>query len=142
MNGGRKLAFALRLGLGLVVVSTASCGITSSYLTPSGSTTTLMAGWERHFTLDWTVEPEQGDARRLRGYVHNQHREPAEQVRVLAQVLDASGAVIGQRITWVPGAIGGFGSAYFEVPRLPIADHYRLTVWDYTFIQSADTGKN
>jgi hypothetical protein len=137
-----QLALALRLGLGLVGVTTAACGTASSYLTPSGSATTLMAGWERHFALDWTVEPEQGDARRLRGYVHNQHGEAAEQVRVLAQALDASGAVVGQRITWVPGAIGGFGSAYFEVPHLPITHHYRLTVWDYTLIQSADTGKN
>jgi hypothetical protein len=137
-----QLAFALQLGLGLVVVTTAACGTASSYLTPSGSTTTLMAGWERRFMIDWTVEPEQSDARRLRGYVHNQHGDSAEQVRVLAQALDASGAVIGQRITWVPGAIGGFGRAYFEVPHLPPADHYRLTVWDYILIQSADTGKN
>jgi hypothetical protein len=142
MNGGRKLACALlRPAIGLVAVTTAACGVTT-YLTPSGSTTTLMAGWERHFVLDWTVEPEQSDARRLRGYVHNQHGESAENVRLLAQALDASGAVIGQRTTWVPGVIGGFGRAYFEVPHLPPADHYRLTVWDYTLIQSADTGKN
>jgi len=61
-----------------------------------------MAGWERHFVLDWTVEREQSDARRLRATSTTSTEESAENVRLLAQALDASGAVIGQRITWVP----------------------------------------
>jgi hypothetical protein len=75
----------------LIVMIAAACGTTSRYLTPSGSVTTLMPGWERHFTLDWTVEP---------------------------------------------GGVGGFGHTYFEVPHLAPADKYRVTVWDYTFVQS------
>ncbi len=127
--------------LGLIAVAVTACGTTSSYLTPSVSTTTLMAGWERHFTLDWTVEPEQGETRRLRGYIYNHHGEYADSVRVLARVLDPSGAVVGQRIAWVPGGVGGFGRAYFEVPHLPPADTYRLTVWDYAFTQSDSSDK-
>lgn len=134
MTIGFTIRFAL--GVSLIMVLTAACGPTSRALTPSGSVTTLMAGWERHFTLDWTVEPEQGGTRRLRGYVHSQHGEFAERVRLLGQALDPSGVVIGQRIEWVPGGVGGFGRVYFEVPRLPPADTYRVTVWDYTFIQS------
>ena len=124
------------LGVSLLVVVTAACGTTSRALTPSGSVTTLMAGWERHFTLDWTVEPEQGGTRRLRGYVYSQHGEFAERVRLLAQALDPSGEVVGQRIQWVPGGVGGFGRAYFEIPHLPPADKHRVTVWDYAFSQS------
>ena len=122
--------------LGLIAVAPTACGTTSSYLTPSGSTTTLMAGWEYRFKIEWTVEPEQGGARRLRGYVSSQHGEHAARVRLLAQALDPTGAVVGQRIWWVPGGVGGFGRGYFEVPHLPPADHYRVTVWDYTFRQA------
>ncbi len=69
-------------------------------------------------------------------YVHNNHGEFALSVRLLAQALDQSGAVVGQRIEWVPGGITGFSRAYFEVPHLPPADTYRVSVWEYTWLQS------
>jgi len=67
------------------------------------TTTTLMAGWEHHFTM--------------------------------AQALDPMGAVVGQRIAYVPGGVGGLGRSYFEVPSLPVAENYRVSVWDYTWFQ-------
>jgi hypothetical protein len=98
-----------------------------------------MAGWEQHFTLEWTPEPEGSNARRVTGYIYNRHGEAAVGVRVLAQAVDGSGAVIGQRIEFVPQGVGGFGRKYFIVPHLPIADTYRVTIWDYTWLQ-ADGG--
>ena len=80
----------------------------------------------------------EGDTRRVSGHVSSQHGEYAEPVRVLAQALDPSGAVTGQRIVWVPGGIGGFGRGYFEIPDLPPASNYRITVWDYTYRQNGD----
>lgn len=119
--------------LGLIAVAMTACGTGSSYLTPSGSSTTLMAGWERRFTLDWTVEPEPGGARRLRGYVSSQDGQHANVLRVLAQALDSSGVVVSQQISFIPGGVGGFQRAYFEIRHLPAADHYRVSVWDYTY---------
>jgi hypothetical protein len=130
-------AIRFALGVSLVMVTIAACGTASFSLTPSGSVTTLMVGWERHFTLGWTVDTEQGGStRRIRGYVYSHHGESAVIVRLLAQALDPSGAVVGQRIEWLSGGVGGFGRAYFEVPHLPLAASYRVTVWDYTFVQS------
>lgn len=105
-------------------------------MAPSASTTTLTAGWERHFTLEWTVAPTRGGARRLTGYVTSRHGANAEPVRLLTQALDASGALVGQRIEFVPGGVGGFQRAYFEVEDLPPANQYRVSVWDYTLQQS------
>lgn len=127
-----------RLGLGLIAALAAACGTASPHLTPSASVSTLMSGWERHFTLEWAVEPGPVDTHRIRGTVHNQHGEYAESVRVLGQALDASGALIGQRIAWVPSGVGGFGRAYFEIAPLPSATTYKVTVWDYTFHQGDD----
>ena len=126
--------------LALIALLATTCA-TGNGVTPSESTT-LMAGWERHFALEWTVEVERDGTRRLRGYVQNQLGEAVEQVRVLARALDAPAAVVGQRISWVPGTVGGFGRAYFEVPNLPPADRYMLTVWDYTLVQSSSGGWN
>ncbi|HYS16624.1 MAG TPA: hypothetical protein VET45_06860 [Candidatus Binatia bacterium] len=136
----RTVSFLALARLGLIAVAVTACGTASSYLGPSGSTTTLMAGWEHHFTIDWTVEPEHGEARRVRGYVSSRHGESAEPVRILAQALDSSGAVVEQQIVWVPGGVSGFQRAYFEIARLRSAAQYRVSVWDYTFLQNPGSG--
>jgi len=122
--------------LALTAVATTACGTASAYLTPSGSTTTLMQGWDHWFKLDWTVESEPAGGKRIRGYITNEYGEAAEPLRVLAQALDVSGAVVDQKITWVPEGVGGFERAYFEVSHLAAADHYRVSVWDYSFLQA------
>ena len=105
-------------------------------LKPSASVTTLTAGWERHFKLEWTVEPRPDGAVLLRGSVTSSHGARAEPMRLLAQALDTAGDVVGQRIFWVAGGVGGFQRAYFVFPDLPAADRYRVSVWDYSFQQS------
>ncbi|PYN83357.1 MAG: hypothetical protein DMD96_02550 [Candidatus Rokuibacteriota bacterium] len=122
--------------LALTAVVTTACGTTSTYLTPSRSTTTLMEGWDHWFKLDWSVDSEPGGGKRIRGYITNEHGEAAEPLRLLAQALDASDAVVGQKIAWVPEGVGGFERAYFEISHLPAADHYRVSVWDYSFLQA------
>ena len=49
--------------------------------------------------------------------------------------------LVRQRIGYVPGGVGGFGRAYFEVPNLPATPAYRVSVWDYTWFQSNGDGK-
>ena len=38
------------------------------------------------------------------------------------------------------GGVPGLGRAYFEVPHLPAADRYAVSVWDYTFLESDGRG--
>jgi hypothetical protein len=126
----------LELLISLIVTMAAACAGTG-YAPPPGTTpTTLMAGWEHHFRIDWTAVPQTADARQVSGYVYNQNGEFATSLRVLAQALDPTGAVVGQRIAYVPGGVGGFGRAYFVVPNLPIAENYRVSIWDYTWFQA------
>jgi hypothetical protein len=127
----------LRLGLliGAIVTMGAGCA-TNGAVPPPGSPTTLMSGWEHHFSIDWTAVEQTGNTRRVSGYVSNHNGEFATHLRVLAQALDPAGAVVGQRIAYVPGGVGGFGRACFIVPSLPIADSYRVNVWDYTWNQA------
>jgi hypothetical protein len=123
--------------LGVIMVAMTACGTVSSSLAPSASTTTLMAGWDHWFNLEWSLEREPGGTNRITGYIANQYGEASESVRLLAQALDASGAVVGQRIVYVPEGVGGFGRRYFEIPHLPVADHFRVSVWDYSFREAA-----
>jgi len=111
----------LVLLVSLIVAMTAACAGTGASPPLTMTATTLMYGWEHHFTLEWTAGQGQSSSRRVTGYVYNWHGEYAQDLRVLAQALDPAGAVIGQRIAFVPGGVGGSGRAYFEVPNLPVA---------------------
>jgi hypothetical protein len=99
-----------------------------------------MAGWEHRFSIEWAATEQGPNARTVRGYVSSQYGEFATNLRVLAQAIDSGGDVVDQRIAYVPGGVGGFGRAYFEVPNLPAAPNYRVSVWDYTWFQ-APNGK-
>jgi hypothetical protein len=127
------------LGLGLIVLTPGVSSAAEAWF-DAPSVTTLMAGWETHFKLDWTVEPEGTTMRLVRGHIASLHGQHAEPVRILARALDGSGAVVGRRIAWVPGGVAGLGRAYFEVPHLPAADRYEVSVWDYTFFESGGLG--
>jgi hypothetical protein len=123
-----------RLGAGMLTIIVAACGTATGG--PAASVTTLMPGWEQKFTVDWTAEPgATAGSQRIRGYVVSRSGRSAEPFRVLGQALDTAGAVVGQRIVWVPGGVPAFGHSYFEVPHLPAANRYLVTVWDYALIR-------
>jgi hypothetical protein len=124
------------IGLGLIALTATACETASGSLALTTSTTTLMAGWERKFTLDWTVEPGPDNVRRLRGHISSQYGQNVELVRILALALDPSGGVVGRRVEWVPGGVPGLSRRSFDVPHLPAADHYLVTVWDYSILES------
>ena len=122
-----------------LVLAAAATGCTTSDITPSLTVTTLMPDSERWFRLSWDTIPEKtGDLRRLRGYVENTYGEAAGRVQLLAQALDSKGALIDQKLSWVSGVVPGFGRTYFEIPNMPKADTYRVTVWSYERIQGRD----
>src|SRR5215831_9666941 len=94
--------------LGLAALGTSACAsMNSPAITPSATTTTLMQGWDHWFKLEWSTDLEPGGGMRIRGYITNEYGEAAEPLRLLGQSLDKSGAVVGQRIAWVPEGVGG-----------------------------------
>lgn len=114
-------------------------GCTTAETQPSESVTTLMPDALRWFKLTWEAVPQSDGRVRLRGYVENTYGEPATRIQLLAQALDASGKVVGQKIQYLPYTLPGFGRAYYEVAGLPQSDHDRVTVWSYERIE-ADGG--
>ncbi len=126
---------ATGVGLLISLVITTSTAVAGAAPAPSATTTTLMAGWEQHFTIEWTPVSESPTTRKITGFVYNNYGSYATRLRVLAQAIDSAGAVVGQRIEYVREGVGGFGRVYFEVPNLPATGHYRVSIWDYTWIQ-------
>ncbi|TMI96884.1 MAG: hypothetical protein E6H01_13595 [Bacillati bacterium ANGP1] len=124
MNSNARSILSAAL-LGLAALGSSACGSAmSAAITPSESTTTLMQGWEHWFKLEWSTDRGPDGEARIRGYITNEYGEAAEPLRLLGQALDKSGTVVGQRIVWV------------EIRHLPAADHYRVSVWDYSRLQA------
>jgi hypothetical protein len=132
----RSLIALVRVAL--VAATVTACALPTS--TPTSSNVTMTAGWERHFVIDWTVDPAQGGARLVHGFITSQTGERVESMRLVAQALDASGAVVGQEIAWLPSGLNSSQRAYFEIGRLPSAAQYRVSVWDYSFYQGDGGG--
>jgi hypothetical protein len=114
---------------GMLLAVLAGCA--TAEIQPSAAVTTVTPDALRVFKIDWEAVPDRDGDRRLRGYLENTFGEAVTRIQLLGQALDASGNVVAQRLVWVPVAIPSFGRAYFEIPKLPPADQYRISVWAY-----------
>jgi hypothetical protein len=122
--------------LTIAMILTASSGCLPAGIQPSETVTTLSPGAEQWFKIDWEAVPRPDETVRLEGFIRNTYGTAAR-VRLLAQALDSSGKVIGQKLWWLD-TVPGFGQVSYRIPGLPPADHYRVTVWSYTRIESDD----
>ncbi len=82
-------------------------------------------------SLDWEVGEPAPDGRRITGYVYNRTDYRIGRVYLRIESLDAREQVIATRYWWVMGDVPATDRAYFDVPALPVADHYRVSVYSY-----------
>jgi len=121
------------VALGALVTALAGCTTLTNdtqWTVLEPSRTTLQAGSEQRFRIDWTVDPGPDASPRIEGYVYNLTSYPVERARVLVDAFDPSGAVVGQRLFWLVGTLPTGGSLYFDLPA-PAADRYQVTLWDF-----------
>ena len=99
-----------------------------------------MPGWERFFRIEW--EPGEWRGRPVvQGYLYNTSPKTIGSVQLLVDALDASGGILGQKVSWVPGSVmAPFDRRYFvaDVPLVQIAPQqpasYRVRVYSYSEI--------
>ena len=125
--------------MGMIALVASTCANASNPLTSPTEFDSLVPGWQSKFALDWKTEAAKDGTSIVYGRVRSLYGQHASPFRVLGMAVDASGKVIGQRIEWVPGGVPGFGQVYFEIDHLVPAASYRVTVWDYTFIEARGT---
>jgi hypothetical protein len=63
--------------------------------------------------VEWEAVPR-GERAVVRGYVYNQHRLRAENIRLRIEQLDAGARPVATRVVWVPGTISYGDRSYFE----------------------------
>ena len=96
----------------------------------------LVVGWERHFTLTWQAEESRGRSV-VAGYISNESGFAALRVRLLVESLDASGRPVEQRVEWLGTGVTPGRRVYFEVPAPQKSATYRVSVFSYDWVQSA-----
>lgn len=90
---------------------------------------------DRFFGLEWTGGERRGRPN-VNGYVVNQYRMRAVNVRLLVDSLDASGKTVDTASGFVAEVPAG-GRVYFEVAVRQQAPRYRVTItgWDWRDVQ-------
>jgi hypothetical protein len=119
----------------LLIPLATGCATGTGGLTPSASVTTAIQGWERWLSVDWTAQPRSGGSV-IEGYVYNLQGTPMIGVQLLAQGLDATGNVVGQKVEWVQTGVPGLQRSYFRIAGMPTAAQYRVTVWSFETMES------
>jgi hypothetical protein len=128
MAAMRRSVLAITALLSLLATAT---GVAAQSLTPHSP------GWERYFTVSWEPFERRGKPY-LNGYIVSNYGVTATRVQLLVDSLDSSGQIAGQRVEWLSGGnLPGFARTYFEVPIRQRAATYRVSVFAFDFVQSA-----
>lgn len=120
------------VGLVFLVGCTAVHGADGQVLTPR------VLGWENFFTITWEQSQYRGQPG-ISGYIKNNAGFPARRIQLLVDALDASGGITGQRVSWLGSDLTPGMRGYFEVPAPPPASTYRVSVFAYDWVQTADS---
>jgi len=124
---------SIRAGLGASLVVALAAALPGS--AGARELRPLDLGWERNFTVTWDTVEQKGRPI-VEGYVNNISPYDMAAVRVLVDSLDASGRIVDQQVSWLPGGLRGGGHLYFEVP-VARADRYQVRVFSYDRFESA-----
>lgn len=111
------------LTLALLAVVVPTTGAEALPLSP------LVINWQEYFQVDWQVSERAGKPL-LTGHVRSVRKYGARWMQLLVDRLDASGALIDQRLVWLTSEITRGSQVYFEVRMEPAAS-YRVAVFAY-----------
>ena len=125
---------AVLLAIVLVAAGCAPAVGPSGSSGPVGPLEPLVVGVEQHMTIEWQAEPR-AQATVVWGYVTNRSPYTFDRLRLLVDALGPDGAILGQRVVWAPGLLGGGGRTYFEAPMVP-APTYRVRVFSYDRVET------
>ena len=117
------------LGVSLALTSCVSSTGGGAPLTP------LVIGWERYFTLSWTVEEHKGRPVVI-GKIYNNWGFPAANMRLLVDELDANGQIVDQNVGWLGFMLTPGTTAPFEIPVAHATPNHRVSVFASDWVQT------
>src|SRR5262249_23620477 len=94
---------------------------------------------DRRLRLDWEARTRRGRPG-MPGAVYHAYLRPGHTVRLLVEVLDASGAVTGRTVGFVFGVVPFNDRSYFEVPLKTPGASYRVSITDFDWKDVCGSG--
>ena len=125
-----KLRAAISAGLVLCSLGLGSLGLAAG---PGQADRTTIAGNSGTITLDWQATQDSKGRPLIAGHVITYGGMSGYCLpRLLVETLDAQGQVTAQRMSFIPGFVGGFDNVYFETPVRAPGPAYRVSIasWD------------
>lgn len=101
---------------------------------PAANLTPLVVGWEQFFKIDWQAG-QRGNKPVVYGHLKNDWGMPAAKIQLLVEGIDASGAVVGQKVAWLGSTLNPGIRDYFEVPVPWQTPNYRVSVFAFEWVQ-------
>lgn len=130
------VASTAALALGGCATGSTSGAQAEGSLGSAATYTPLVRGWEQFFRVTWQPLQRRGRPH-VAGYVMNDFGFPAMRVQLLVEGLDASGHVASQSVSWL-GSVQPGTRVYFEVPAPQPAVTYRVSIFAFEWLQTAD----
>jgi hypothetical protein len=129
-----------RVLLAAILLAT-SLAPSTSVPAADGPLTTLMVGWERYFTLSWTVEERRGKPVVI-GKIYNNWGLAAANMRLLVDELDANGQIVDQKLGWLGFTLTPGTTAPFEIPVAHATPNHRVSVFAFDWVQADGRGRH
>ena len=124
------LPVAITAGLVLCSLGLGSLGLGAS---PAQAERTTIAGNSGTITIDWEATQDSKGRPLIAGHVSTYGGMSGYCIpRLLVETLDAQEQVTAQRMSFIPGFVGGFDNVYFETPIRAPGPAYRVSIasWD------------
>lgn len=111
-------------------------GMSTAWVQAAAPLSPLVVTWERYFTLNsqWT---QAGGRPIVHGTIRNDADCGTRRIQLLVEGLDATGAVVSQRIEWLGTALQPGERTYFEFPAGGPVTSYRVSVFAFDLYRSA-----
>ena len=103
--------------------------------TTGGPLTPMVIGWERYFTLTWSVDQRQGKPVVI-GKIYNNYGFAAVNMRLLVDELGANGQIVDQRLGWLGFTLTPGTTAPFEIPVAHATPNHRVSVFAFDWLQT------
>ena len=107
------------MAVALMLVGGTGAAAAQTYATPKTET---------QFRVEWQAGKSRKGAPILEGYVYNTRPTGAKDVRLLVEILDAQGSMIGKAYGVVQGFVNAFDRVYFDVALPMTGAGYRVSV--------------
>lgn len=109
--------------------------LTVPVVAPAADLTPLVLGWEQFFKIDWQAG-QRSNKPVVYGHLKNEWGMPAAKIQLLVEGIDASGAVVGQKVAWFGPTLNPGIRFYYEVPVAWQTPTYRVSVFAFEWVQA------